>query len=105
MKNTLYLKALVLIFAAHPPLSIYKRTGPRKPRAARNRPEISPSSATIGGIAHVYGKTDAVFGIKYAQAEDGLNRVETNYITSLGRLAEAEGRVPNLPGFADEALH
>ena len=45
------------------------------------------------GIAHVYGKTDAdaVFGMGYAQAEDDLNRVETNYINAMGRLAEAEG--------------
>ena len=45
------------------------------------------------GIAHVHGKTDAdaVFGMVYAQAEDDFNRVETNYITSLGRTAEAEG--------------
>src|SRR5689334_12676908 len=45
------------------------------------------------GIAHVYGKTDAdaVFGAIYAQAEDDFNRVETNYLYSLGRLAEAEG--------------
>jgi len=45
------------------------------------------------GIAHVYGKTDAdaVFGAIYAQAEDDFNRVETNYLNSLGRLAEAEG--------------
>jgi acyl-homoserine-lactone acylase len=45
------------------------------------------------GIAHVRGKTDAdaVFGMIYAQAEDDFNRVETNYLTALGRLAEAEG--------------
>ena len=45
------------------------------------------------GIAHVYGKTDAdaVFGVMYAQAEDDFNRVETNYLNSIGRLAEAEG--------------
>ena len=45
------------------------------------------------GIAHVYGKTDAdaVFGAVYAQAEDDFNRVETNYLNSLGRLAETEG--------------
>src|SRR5260370_18378668 len=45
------------------------------------------------GIAHVYGKTDAdaVFGMSYAQAEDDFNRVETNYINAMGRLAEAEG--------------
>src|ERR1700727_1604373 len=45
------------------------------------------------GIAHVYGKTDAdaVFGMEYAQAEDDFNRVETNYINAMGRLAEIEG--------------
>ena len=45
------------------------------------------------GIAHVHGKTDAdaVFGMIYAQAEDDFNRVETNYLNSIGRLAEAEG--------------
>src|SRR5439155_8882394 len=45
------------------------------------------------GIAHIHGKTDAdaVFGMIYAQAEDDFNRVETNFINSQGRLAEAEG--------------
>lgn len=45
------------------------------------------------GIAHIYGVTDAdtVFGTVYAQAEDDFNRVETNYLNALGRLAEAEG--------------
>jgi acyl-homoserine-lactone acylase len=45
------------------------------------------------GIAHVYGKSDAdaVFGMIYAQAEDDFNRVEQNYLTSTGRLAEADG--------------
>jgi acyl-homoserine-lactone acylase len=45
------------------------------------------------GIAHVHGKSDAdaVFGMIYAQAEDDFNRVETNYLNAMGRLAEAEG--------------
>jgi len=45
------------------------------------------------GIAHIFGKTDAdsVFGMIYAQAEDDFNRVETNYLNAMGRLAEAEG--------------
>jgi acyl-homoserine-lactone acylase len=45
------------------------------------------------GVPHIYGKTDAdvVFGVIYAQAEDDFNRVETNFINSQGRLAEAEG--------------
>ena len=45
------------------------------------------------GVAHVYGGTDAdaVFGAEYAQAEDDFNRIETNYLSALGRLSEAEG--------------
>ena len=45
------------------------------------------------GIAHIVGKTDAdaVFGMIYAQAEDDFNRVETNYITNMGRMAETAG--------------
>ncbi|MBV8244900.1 MAG: penicillin acylase family protein [Candidatus Eremiobacteraeota bacterium] len=45
------------------------------------------------GIAHVHGITDAdaVFGMAYAQAEDDFNRIEINYLTNLGRLAEAQG--------------
>lgn len=45
------------------------------------------------GIAHVHGKTDAdaVFGMLYAQAEDDFPRIESNYLTALGRVAEAEG--------------
>ncbi|MGZ8298025.1 MAG: penicillin acylase family protein [Allosphingosinicella sp.] len=45
------------------------------------------------GIAHVRGKSDAdaVFGMIYAQAEDDFNRVEANYLTALGRTAEADG--------------
>jgi len=45
------------------------------------------------GIAHVRGRTDAdaVFGMIYAQAEDDFPRIEANYLTNLGRTAEAEG--------------
>jgi acyl-homoserine lactone acylase PvdQ len=45
------------------------------------------------GIAHVYGRSDgnAVFGTVYAQAEDDFHRIERNYLTALGRLAESEG--------------
>jgi len=45
------------------------------------------------GIAHVHGATDAdaVYGMVYAQAQDDFNRIEVNYLTNLGRLAEAEG--------------
>jgi acyl-homoserine-lactone acylase len=45
------------------------------------------------GIAHVHGHSDAdaVFGMIYAEAEDDFGRIETNYLTALGRLSEAEG--------------
>lgn len=45
------------------------------------------------GVPHIYGKSDAdvVFGLMYAQCEDDFNRVEVNYINSMGRMAEAEG--------------
>jgi len=45
------------------------------------------------GIAHVVGRSDAdaVFGAIYAQAEDDFGRIEANYLTALGRTAEAEG--------------
>ncbi|PSJ40829.1 penicillin acylase family protein [Allosphingosinicella deserti] len=59
-------------------------------RAAAQRVEIIRDD---WGIAHITGKTDAdtVFGMIYAQAEDDFNRIETNYLVALGRLAEAEG--------------
>jgi len=69
----------------------------RAKNAEAARWERESASVTITrddwGIAHVYGKTDAdaVFGMIYAQAEDDFNRVETNYINGMGRLAEAEG--------------
>ncbi len=45
------------------------------------------------GVSHITGRSDAdaVFGMIYAQAEDDFNRIEMNYLISLGRLAEAEG--------------
>src|SRR3954468_23392170 len=72
------------------------------PAAAQPDPELTRLRAEAArvtivrddwGIAHIRGKTDAdaVFGMIYAQAEDDFNRVETNYLTALGRTAEAEG--------------
>ena len=45
------------------------------------------------GIAHIKGRSDAdaVYGMIYAQAEDDFNRIELNYLTNLGRRAEADG--------------
>ena len=70
---------------------------PAPSRAELERWQLHAEAVTITrddwGIAHVRGRTDAdaVFGMIYAQAEDDFNRVETNYLTALGRLAEAEG--------------
>jgi acyl-homoserine-lactone acylase len=89
-----HLKNLVfaLIFLSSSPIFL-RADG--KPEVERWKQEAA--NVTIirddWGIAHVYGKTDAdaVFGMEYAQAEDDFNRVETNYINSMGRLAETEG--------------
>ena len=89
MRNKLWLTRLLLVVAAAAAAVAQSSEAARwKQQAAR--------VAIIRddwGIAHVYGKTDAdaVFGMEYAQAEDDFNRVETNYINAMGRLAEAEG--------------
>ncbi|BCA59263.1 penicillin acylase family protein [Sphingomonas sp. HMP6] len=76
-RNLLAATALFVIAAA-----------PAPPEAAR----VTITRDTWG-IAHVVGKSDAdaVFGAIYAQAEDDFNRIEANYLTALGRTAEAEG--------------
>src|SRR6266853_1972116 len=87
------IKRLMVILAAAVAAFAFQAT--KDPEPARWEQEAR--SVTIVrddfGIAHIYGKTDAntVFGTVYAQAEDDFNRVETNYINAMGRLAEAEG--------------
>jgi acyl-homoserine-lactone acylase len=77
------LPLLFLLLAASPP------------EQARWKEEASRVTITRDdwGIAHVHGKSDAdaVFGMIYAQAEDDFPRIEANYLTNLGRTAEAEG--------------
>ncbi|HEX4761170.1 MAG TPA: penicillin acylase family protein [Sphingomicrobium sp.] len=74
---------------------LFLLTAASPPEVARWRAEASRVTIVRDdwGIAHVRGKTDAdaVFGMIYAQAEDDFPRVEANYLTSLGRTAEAEG--------------
>jgi acyl-homoserine-lactone acylase len=80
---TAFLPALFLLTAASPP------------ELARWKAEAAKVTITRDdwGIAHVRGKTDAdaVFGMIYAQAEDDFPRIEANYLTNLGRTAEADG--------------
>ena len=88
MRSTLLLVSSALCFAAPAPAQ-QRGNLARWQRHAQNVTIIRDD----WGIAHVYGKTDAdaVFGMEYAQAEDDFNRIETNYLNSLGRMAEAEG--------------
>src|SRR5271166_4383339 len=93
MQNRLDLKNLVLILAGASAFCAFaaanESEAARWEQQARNVTIIRDD----WGIAHVFGKADAdaVFGMVYAQAEDDFNRVETNYINAMGRLAEAEG--------------
>ncbi|MES2136410.1 MAG: penicillin acylase family protein [Pseudomonadota bacterium] len=74
---------------------LFLLTAASPPELARWRAEASRVTITRDdwGIAHIHGRTDAdaVFGMIYAQAEDDFPRIEANYLTSLGRTAEAEG--------------
>src|ERR1700728_405812 len=87
------MKKLILVLAAVSPCLAFQASN----GADLARWKKQAANITIirddWGIAHVYGKTDAdaVFGMEYTQAEDDFNRVETNYINAMGRLAEAEG--------------
>lgn len=86
------MKKLILL-----PLFLVSTTLPAQSRRDVRRWERQASVITITrddwGVAHVKGKTDAdaVFGVIYAQAEDDFNRVEVNYLTAMGRMAEADG--------------
>lgn len=105
MKNTSMSLLLLatLLTACSPPTQVAEQVEQPVARAAQIDPvelarwEQQANNVTISrdkwGIAHIYGKTDAdtVFGTLYAQAEDDFNRVETNYLNAMGRLAEAEG--------------
>jgi acyl-homoserine-lactone acylase len=78
----------VSLFAAH----TFAQPAPEQTRWAEHARSVT-ITRDDWGIAHIKGKTDAdtVFGMVYAQAEDDFNRIEVNYLNSLGRMAEAEG--------------
>jgi acyl-homoserine lactone acylase PvdQ len=94
MKNRRCLKNLVLIltFVSSSFALLHAADNPEAVRWEREAGNVT-IIRDDWGIAHIYGKTDAdaVFGMEYAQAEDDFNRVETNYINAMGRLAETEG--------------
>ncbi|MEO8803255.1 MAG: penicillin acylase family protein [Rudaea sp.] len=89
-------KSLLASLATLALLGFVHHVDARATDAARLKAEAQSVTITRDdwGIAHVHGKTDAdaVFGMVYAQAEDDFNRVESNYLTALGRTAEAEGK-------------
>jgi acyl-homoserine-lactone acylase len=74
---------------------LFVLTAASPPELARRRAEANHVTITRDdwGIAHVHGHSDAdaVFGMIYAQAEDDFPRIEANYLTNLGRTAEADG--------------
>ncbi|WP_308461825.1 penicillin acylase family protein [Sphingomonas folli] len=76
-------------------LALAAPAGAAEPDAARWRRHADAATITRDdwGIPHVHGRSDAdaVFALSYAQAEDDLARVEANYLTALGRSAEALG--------------
>jgi acyl-homoserine-lactone acylase len=94
MKNCRCLKSLglILMFVSSSSALLHAAVDPEITRWEREAGNVT-IIRDDWGIAHVYGKTDAdaVFGMEYAQAEDDFNRVETNYINAMGRLAETEG--------------
>ena len=77
------------------PLSLLLIAAAPPPNMAAWRAQAAKVNITRDdfGIAHISGLTDAdaVFGMIYAQAEDDFPRIEANYLTALGRTAEAEG--------------
>ncbi|WP_375270540.1 penicillin acylase family protein [Sphingomonas sp.] len=83
-RNPLLLATLAIATAAAP-----------DPELARWRSQAARVTITRDdwGIPHIRGRSDAdaVFGMSYAQAEDDFARVEANYLTALGRSAEADG--------------
>src|SRR5271166_885530 len=89
------MKKLILVSILAAASTTCASQGVKDPESARWKQEAQRVTIIRDdwGIAHVYGKTDAdaVFGTIFAQAEDDFNRVETNYLNAMGRLAEAEG--------------
>ena len=87
-RNPLFLLALLTMGQAAPPTSPSTEAARWQRQAAR-----VTITRDNWGIPHIQGRSDAdaVFGLIYAQAEDDFARIEANYLTALGRTAEAQG--------------
>ena len=87
------MKKTLLVLAALAQWACTQASGDVAPKVSPERAARATIVRDDWGIPHVSGAVDAdaVFGVMYAQAEDDFNRVETNIINALGRLAEAEG--------------
>ena len=87
-RNPLLLLALLTTAMSEAPGSTDAEKGQWQRQAARVT--ITRDS---WGIPHIRGRSDAdaVFGMMYAQGEDDFSRIEANYLTALGRTAEADG--------------
>jgi acyl-homoserine-lactone acylase len=85
--------ALLICLATAHPASASPTPSPAGLAAWQHRAERVTITRDEWGIPHIHGKSDAdaVFGLIYAQAEDDFNRIEMNYLSALGRTAEAEG--------------
>ena len=87
------MKKTLLVLAALAQWACTETAGDVAPKVSPERAARATIVRDDWGIPHVSGAVDAdaVFGVMYAQAEDDFNRVETNIVNALGRLAEAEG--------------
>jgi acyl-homoserine-lactone acylase len=85
--------AFLAIILAATPLVGCSTSGEDEVSRWERRAEAVTITRDDWGVPHIYGPTDAdaVFGMMYAQAEDDFNRVETNFINAMGRMAETEG--------------
>lgn len=88
VRNRLLALTLLTLGLAPPRDRVDSRLGAWRDQATR----VTITRDTWG-IPHIKGHSDAdaVFGLMYAQAEDDFPRIEANYLTSLGRSAEAQG--------------
>ncbi|MEG3163824.1 penicillin acylase family protein [Sphingomonas sp. PB2P19] len=84
---------VILLALLSTPLGAVARSGPTDLARWQAQARRVAITRDDWGIPHIKGRSDAdaVFGMIYAQAEDDFPRIEANYLTALGRTAEADG--------------